>query len=180
MKRWGMKVQTEFEIEHKDGSKTKCLALESNQKVKFEVPWIWWRELQMPVFYHLPPEVFVSSSEDPNSIVYKWVEKHDGIGGIHHMALQVKDVYKAMEEWKADGVKFTTEQPLTCPEDGLTQIFSEPIPWLGHIVELITREGHGFCAANVGDLMESTRHLSEKKIEIDHDAIDQIRNLESH
>jgi len=177
-KRWGLKVQSEFEITHKDGSKTKCLALEPINK-KENCPWIG-NFTSLAAEYHLPPEVFVSSSDDPNSMVYQWVKQRDNIGGIHHLALQVPNVYETMTEWKEDGIKFTTEQPLTCEEDGLTQIFSEPIPWLGHIIELITRTGQGFCAANVGDLMESTKHLSEKKIEIDHDAIEQIKSMESY
>jgi catechol 2,3-dioxygenase-like lactoylglutathione lyase family enzyme len=179
MKRWGMKVQTEFEVTHKDGSKTKCLALEPQNK-RETAPWIG-NFTELAAEYHLPPEVFVSSSDDPNSIVYQWVQQRDGMGGIHHLAFQVPNVYETMNQWKVeDGVKFTTEQPLICPEDGLTQIFSEPIPWLGHIVELITREGQGFCAANVGELMESTRHLSETKIVIDHESVDKLKNLESY
>lgn len=184
-KRWGLKVQTEFEVEHKDGSKTKCFALEPKNKIE-RAPW----RNTIPTFfqetgqeelveYHLPPEIFVSSSDDPNSIVYKWVQQRDGVGGIHHLALQVTDVYVTMNQWKVeDGVKFTTEEPMKCP--GLVQIFTEPHPLCGHIFELITRTDQGFCAENVGDLMESTRHLSETKAQIDHDAVDHLKNLESY
>jgi hypothetical protein len=193
-KRWGLKIQTEFPITHKDGSVTKCIALEPKDKLQ-EAPWkctqpIWGEcpisEMGQTVpasetrfaEYHLPPEVFVSSSDDPNSIVYKWVQQRDGIGGIHHLALQVNDVYATMNQWKAeDGVKFTKDEPMTCP--GLVQIFTEPHPLTGHIFELITRTDQGFCAENVGDLMESTRHLSETKVAIDHDAIERLKDIEA-
>jgi 4-hydroxyphenylpyruvate dioxygenase-like putative hemolysin len=182
-KRLGLQVQTEFEITHKDGSTTKCLALEPKDKIK-EAPW---KVLSPHLFghvldlrdavhieYHMPPEIFVSSSDDINSMVNQWVHMRGGVGGIHHLALQVDDVRKTMEEWKEDGVTFTTPEPLTCP--GLTQIFTEPHPLCGHIFELIEREDQGFCAENVGDLMESTRHLS--KVKVDHGAVEQLKDAE--
>lgn len=109
------------------------------------------------VEYHLAPEIFVSDGT-PDSIVGKWVAARDGIGGIHHIALQVKSVKETMQKWKEKGwAEFTNEDPLTCPDDELVQIFTVPHALTGVIYEFIERGEHGFCGANVEALMESTK-----------------------
>ena len=173
------KVQTEFEIKFEDGSVAKCFALEPPEKANATnaliVPWIETLsclpktcghtsgEEQMKAYdearveYHLPPEIFVSDGTS-DSIVGKWVEKRDGVGGIHHLAYQVDSVETIMEQWKVKGyAEFTTEKPLTCPE--LTQVFTKPSELTGVIYEFITRGKHGFCVENVKDLMSSTAGL---------------------
>lgn len=105
--------------------------------------------------YHLAPELFVSDG-GPDSIVGKWVAKRDNIGGIHHIAYQVKSVQETMKEWQEKGyAEFTSKEPMKCP--GLTQIFTKPSELTGVIYEFIERGEHGFCEANVKDLMESSR-----------------------
>lgn len=105
--------------------------------------------------YHIPPEIFVSDGT-PDSIVGKWVERRDGVGGIHHLAYQVDSVQKTMDEWKSKGyAEFSSDKPLTCP--GLTQVFTKPSELTGVIYEFIERGAQGFCQANVKDLMESTK-----------------------
>lgn len=100
------------------------------------------------------PEVFVSQGT-PGSIVDRWVDTHGGVGAIHHLAYGVHSVQKTMDRLRANGIKFTTDKPLTCP--GLVQVFTEPNPATGVIYEYIERHGeNGFCEANVKSLMEST------------------------
>lgn len=104
---------------------------------------------------HMPPEIFVSDGT-PDSIVGKWVERRDGVGGVHHLAYQVESVQKTMDEWKEKGyAEFASEKPLTCP--GLTQVFTKPSELTGVIYEFIERGAQGFCQANVKNLMESTK-----------------------
>ena len=144
-----------FQIEFEDGSTAQCFALVPPEKIKAEnislsTPWILGS-------YHLPPEIFVSDGS-PDSIVGKWVEARDGIGGIHHIAYLVDSVEDTMKEWQEKGyAEFTTDKPLTCP--GLTQAFTKPSNLTGVIYEFIEREGHGFCETNVKDLMQSTEGL---------------------
>lgn len=159
-KAFGYTVQTEFEIEFGDGSKAKCFALEPSEKTRPDMPWT--VEMGGDMFhnqiYHMAPEIFVSDGT-PGSIVGDWVEARGGVGGIHHIAYQVDDVEAKMKEWKELGyAKFTTEKPLTCP--GLVQCFTNPSEITGVIYEFISRGAHGFCEANVRDLMESTKNLS--------------------
>jgi 4-hydroxyphenylpyruvate dioxygenase-like putative hemolysin len=105
--------------------------------------------------FHLPPEIFVSDGT-ADSIVGKWVERRDGVGGIHHIAYQVDSVLKTMEEWKLKGyAEFSSSAPLTCP--GLTQVFTKPSELTGVIYEFIERGSFGFCKENVQNLMESTK-----------------------
>lgn len=164
----GYRVQTEFNIDFADGTCAKCIALEPPEKpVVDEIHWLI-RQYVGPNLkndqvddtkfaeYHLPPEIFVSDG-DPESIVGKWVERRDGVGGVHHIAYQVESVEKTMEEWKAKGyAEFSSEKPLTCP--GLTQVFTKPSQLTGVIYEFIERGKHGFCKDNVKDLMESTKN----------------------
>jgi catechol 2,3-dioxygenase-like lactoylglutathione lyase family enzyme len=165
---FGYRIQTEFDIDFPDGSKAKCIALEPPEKPKVEnLHWVI-RQYVGPSFvenknldeklfaeFHLPPEIFVSDGT-PDSIVGKWVERRDGIGGVHHMAYQVESVEKTMKEWKEKGyAEFASENPLTCP--GLTQVFTKPSQLTGVIYEFIERGEHGFCKDNVRDLMQSTK-----------------------
>lgn len=107
--------------------------------------------------YHMAPEIFVSDGT-PDSVVGQWVEARSGVGGIHHMAYQVKSVEETMKHWCDKGyAEFTTDKPLTCP--GLTQCFTKPSELTGVIYEFIEREGQGFCKENVKSLMESTKGL---------------------
>ena len=109
------------------------------------------------VEYHLPPEIFISEGT-PNSIVGKWVAARGGVGGLHHIAIQVESVVDKMKEWQEKGyAEFSSDEPLKCP--GLTQVFTKPSKLCGVIFEFIEREEFGFCAANVRQLMESTKNL---------------------
>ena len=81
--------------------------------------------------FHLPPEIFVSDGT-PDSIVGKWVDRRDGVGGIHHLAYQVESVEKTMKECNEKGyAEFASEAPLTCP--GLIQVFTKPSELTGVI-----------------------------------------------
>jgi len=159
---FGYKIQTEFDIKFDDDSTAKCIALEPPEKTKYNfknyvIPFTACSDDTMSVEYHLAPELFVSDG-DPESIVGKWVAARGGIGGIHHMAYQVKSVENIMLQWKHKGyAEFTSEKPMTCP--GLTQVFTKPSELTGVIYEFIEREGAGFCKDNVKNLMVSTKDL---------------------
>lgn len=167
---FGYKKQTEFELKFDDGSTTKCIALEPPEKPPkgnwSQVPWTTQAFVGLPPHdlktgteYHLAPECFISDGP-PDSIVGKWVAARGGIGGIHHLAYQADDIQKEILRFKSAGVKFLSEEPLVCPDDNLTQIFSAPIEILGGIIiELIQRGEKGFCQKSVANLMTSTKHL---------------------
>lgn len=172
VKAFGYKVQTEFDIKFNDGSTARCFALEPPEKACEDAPWEtipfvgytndWWK-----LHYHMAPEIFVSDGT-PDSIVGRWVAKRDGIGGIHHLAYQVKSVQEQMDEWRQKGyAEFTSQKPMTCPD--LTQVFTKPSLLTGVIYEFIERGKHGFCQDNVKDLMLSTKDADQElKVQADH------------
>lgn len=137
-----------FDIQFEDNTWAKCLVMLPPEKMIAD----------MPFFvgdYHMAPEIFISDGSQ-GSIVKEWVDKRDGVGGIHHLAYQVDSVEKKMEQMKAEGFsEFTTENPMSC--EGLTQIFTKPSALTGIIYEFITRDKQGFCKENVKDLMKSTK-----------------------
>ena len=160
---FGYRIQTEFAINFDDGSTARCFALEPPEKNDSNLPWTLesiTSGFEVEAFkteYHLAPEIFVSDGE-PKSVVGKWVESRNGIGGIHHVAMQVDSVADTMKEWRDKGyAEFTTDEPLTCP--GLTQCFTKPSALTGVIYEFIERESQGFCKDNVKDLMLSTADI---------------------
>jgi len=169
MEAFGYKLQTEFDINFPDGSTTKCIALEPPEKLYKTAPWVIGEALYLPdpegpgglrsviQEYHLPPEIFVSDGS-PDSIVGKWVNHRDGVGGIHHMAYLVTSVEETMKEWQDKSyAEFSSTQPMKCP--GLTQVFTKPSSLTGVIYEFIERGEHGFCQDNVASLMESTKNF---------------------
>ena len=160
----GYNIGTEFQIEFDDGSKADCLALTPPEERHKEVS-------EWEVFladspeqkvrrrnaefhsYHAPPEIFVSDGPE-GSIVGDWVKEKGA--GIQHIAYQVEDVEKTMNDWlKAGYAEFYSERPLEC--EGLVQVFTKPSSLTGIIYELINRTGNGFCEENVKALMESTK-----------------------
>tara|TARA_B100000745_G_C19879819_1_gene293685 strand:+ start:35 stop:511 length:477 start_codon:yes stop_codon:yes gene_type:complete len=129
---------TEFQIEFDDKSTAQCVVLEP--------------------FISGQPEVFISNGS-PGSIVDKWVKERNG-GGVHHIAYSTGSIEEKVEEWKAHGIEFLTENIIDCPEDDMRQIFTKPIDYLGGIIiELIDRGDKGFCQNNVKNLMNSTKGL---------------------
>jgi catechol 2,3-dioxygenase-like lactoylglutathione lyase family enzyme len=148
-----------FQIEFEDHTRAKCNVLLPPEELNMKTPWA---HLQMledtnSQEYHKPPEIFVSEGTQ-GSIVEEWVNKRDGIGGIHHLAYQVPSVIDIMKEWQQNGyAEFTTQAPLTCP--GLVQCFTKPSALTGVIYEFIERETVGFCKDNVKDLMNSTKGI---------------------
>ena len=167
-KAFGYKVGTEFQIKFDDGSKADCLALlppEERHPDTFE-----WDVFLADApdkenlteetefhSYHAPPEIFVSDGNE-GSIVGDWVAERGNIGGIHHIAYQVDDVKKIMDEWKKKGyAEFYSDEPITCENPNLTQVFTKPSKLTGVMYEFINREGAGFCKDSVKELMESTK-----------------------
>ena len=172
---FGYRIQDEFTINFDNGSTAQCIALEPPEKVILQEGEAFpWSHSESRSFYriagdgacdhsfhqeyHIPPEIFVSDGQ-PGSPVHKWVERRGDVGGVHHLAYQVKSVTEKMTEWKEKGyAEFLTAEPLTCP--GLTQVFTKPSELTGVIYEFIEREGaHGFCRENVKDLMDATEDL---------------------
>ena len=83
------------------------------------------------------------------------MKERGGVGGIHHLAYQVGDVYEIMQKWKKEGLaEFTTENPISSGD--LVQCFTKPHPITGIIYEFIYRTKKGFNVDNVKDLMRST------------------------
>ena len=156
----GYVIQADFTIDFDDGTKARCFAMQpketklGNGILPFVTPVLF---SEVKVDYHLPPEIFVSEG-DPGSIVAKWVERRDGIGGLHHLAFNVKNVEETMATWMEKGyAEFTSEKPMTCEGDPLKQVFTKPSLLTGVIFEFIERGEHGFCSANVQQLMSSTK-----------------------
>lgn len=161
------KIQAEFEIPELC---TKCLALTPPEKrgnevfaenaLKFTIPFLY-MDCHPPLTnYHLAPEIFISSSDDPNSPVGEWVASRAGIGGLHHIAYNVDNVEEMMKKLKLEqGWEFTTDKPLV--DDILVQCFTKPINSIGGItIELISRpSSRGFSTRNVRDLMTSTKGI---------------------
>ena len=138
-----------FDIQFEDGTQAKCLVLIPPESLATFGPSIAFGDFGTQ--WHSPPEIFVSDGSQ-SSIVAEWVEKNGA--GVHHLAYEVDSVVKVMKEWQKKGIKFLSEEPLSC--EGLIQVFTEPCPITGIIYELIERETVGFCRENVKDLMIST------------------------
>lgn len=155
---FGYKIVKEFQPIFSDGTSqgVNCLVLEPPEKLKEMYTKYF---LDSAIFsteaeYHLAPEIFISDGPS-ESIVGRWVIERNHIGGIHHLAYEVDDVQKVMDEWKAKGfAEFLTEEPIKCP--GLEQVFTRPSYVTGVIIELIKRDKDGFCEESVAKLMEST------------------------
>ena len=167
---FGYELGTSFEIKFDDGSHADCLALTPPEprhpdtalwafSALMDAPptgGIWTGGTIKPI-YHAPPEIFVSDG-GVGSIVGDWVAERGGVGGVHHIAYQVEDVEAVMNKWKEKGyAEFYTEEPITCKDPDLTQIFTKPSELTGVIYEFINRKGAGFCRDSVKKLMESSK-----------------------
>lgn len=150
-------VQQEFTINFDDGTSAQCIAMVPQNRYIGDLIWSELHQLLVP--YHAPPEIFVSDGT-PGSIVGRWVEERGGIGGIHHLAYEVDDVQRVMDEWKGLAT-FSSVKPIECED--LVQIFTNPHPITGVIYELIHRRGiNGFCRDSVKQLMiSSDGHFSK-------------------
>jgi catechol 2,3-dioxygenase-like lactoylglutathione lyase family enzyme len=162
MEAFGYKKQAEFEIFFNDEKTDKalCIALEPPEKINPKMPFtIHHIGFDGETDYHMAPEIFVSEGT-PGSIVWNWVQARGGIGGIHHIAYEVPDVEAKRKEWIEKGWgDFTSKTAFKC--DDLTQIFTVPHSLTGMVYEFIERKGHGFCAANVLELMRSTAKIDK-------------------
>lgn len=151
----GYRIEDEFQIDFDDGSCAQCYALTPAERKDMESGFFSTWNLSTPDGdYHMSPEIFVSEGTN-NSIVREWVDKRNGIGGIHHIAYQVDDVAETMNEWTTNGwATFTTDEPIVA--DGLSQCFTNEHPLTGVIYEFISRTKKGFNIDSVRDLMKST------------------------
>ena len=154
------KIEDDFELVFDNNETARCYAMCPPERGKYlDIKFIQYFSgfAHGPMQYHASPEIFVSEGS-PDSVVGKWVEVRDGIGGIHHLAYEVDSVKKQMEKWLRLGyAEFTTQEPMSCP--GLVQCFTKPSELTGVIYEFIERSGKGFCKENVLDLMTSTEGL---------------------
>ena len=175
-KAFGYKIETSFEVKFDDGSHADCLAMTPPEE-RHVLPSYWThhalmynpiqnrksagkfaegRNTTVHAELHAPPEIFVSDG-GVGAIVGDWVKEREGVGGIHHMAYQVEDVKRIMDEWKEKGyAEFYSEEPISCEDPNLVQVFTKPSELTGVIYEFINREGAGFCKDSVKKLMEST------------------------
>ena len=154
------KIEDDFELVFDNNETARCYAMGPPERGKYlDIKFIQYFSgfAHGPMQYHASPEIFVSEGS-PDSVVGKWVEARDGIGGIHHLAYEVDSVKIQMEKWLRLGyAEFTTQEPMSCP--GLVQCFTKPSELTGVIYEFIERSGKGFCKENVLDLMTSTEGL---------------------
>ena len=167
-KAFGYEVGTEFQIKFDDNSKADCLALIPPEErhpntVEWNVLLADAPSQENPTegtefhSYHAPPEIFVSDGSE-GSIVGDWVIERGNVGGIHHIAYQVDDVKGVMNEWREKGyAEFYSDEPITCENPNLIQVFTKPSKLTGVMYEFISREGEGFCENSVKKLMESTK-----------------------
>ena len=154
---FGYKISDEFKIDFGDSKVAMCYAMTPSERKNFTLPFSPYVETNHSE-YHLPCEIFVSEGSE-GSIVDNWVKDRGGIGGIHHIAYQVKSVKEIMEEWKANNLaEFTTDEPIVSSD--LTQCFTKPHPLTGIIYEFIERNNKGFNVDNVKKLMISTKDIS--------------------
>lgn len=159
-KAFDYRIKEEFEILFDNGETAMCYALEPKYLRSCKSTLIDSRtfsEVKLNYVYHSPPEIFVSEGS-PDSIVGKWVADRNGIGGLHHIALEVEDVEATMNKWRKEGLaEFTTDRPI-CGPDGLTQCFTTPHFLTCMVYEFINRGvgSRGFNRDSVKKLMEST------------------------
>lgn len=150
---FGYEKADEFEPTFPDGTtqSTVCTVL-SPSGVKEGTP----RIIEMGgVIYQTMPDLFISSSSDPTSIVAKYVANREGIGSIHHAAYCVDSVDLTMKKFLENGYEFLTKNALVCDE--LTQSFTKPSDLVGIIFEFLERRKASFCKTSVGQLMASTK-----------------------
>lgn len=162
---FGYDIGTEFDVQFDDGSTADCIAMtppEKNNRLSelLSIPWtVTSAGIGAPLEHHLAPEIFISDGTT-GSIVGDWVSQRGGVGGIHHIAYQVKDIRDVVDKWRSSGVEFLSEDIIDCPEDDLRQIFTRPLDMTGGIIfELIERGDKGFCQNSVKDLMNSTKEV---------------------
>jgi 4-hydroxyphenylpyruvate dioxygenase-like putative hemolysin len=158
---FGYRITEEFDIDFDNGEKAKCIALTPKNISEYHAKrTVLVRDggetygYGVAAFspFHMSADIFVSDGT-PDSVVGRWVAKHGN--GIHHLAYEVKNVKFTMQEWLEKGLAtFTTDKPMECP--GLVQVFTNPHPLTGMTYEFIKREGKGFCAQNVKNLMVSS------------------------
>lgn len=162
LKALGWKEQERFRIPLSDGSMADSIALVPQGTVDgwgsiLTAESIEVADGRKQCEYHLPAEIFVTDQHEPG-LIDNWVDETGG--GIHHIAFEVEDVAAAMEEWKARGFEFTTDEPIICPEDDLEQVFTKPIKDGGGLIfEFIKRGSKGFCLDSIKRLMESTKDV---------------------
>lgn len=107
------------------------------------------------------PAIVISYGWDPESVVAKYAAKYGP--RVHHTAYYTPGILPTVAGQRGRGLNFTTPEIIGSPARGLYQIFTAPSPYNHEITEYIERFGdfRGFFdAANVGDLMTSTRPFS--------------------
>jgi methylmalonyl-CoA/ethylmalonyl-CoA epimerase len=129
----GCEVADRFHIDFDDGTQARCIAMNAGSI-----------------------QIFVSEGIGEGGVVKEWVKKHGN--NIHHVAWEVDDLAREVEEARTRGVEFLSEKQIE--NEDLIQIFSRPDPDTGIIHELIQRKhpgAKGFATENVKRLMESTK-----------------------
>ena len=151
---FGYEIVDEFEPEFPDGTTqdTICTVLSPKGLNNSKEPRI---IEQNGITYQTMPDIFISSSSDPNSVVAKYVANRDSIGAPHHFAFSTDSVTDTMKKFHAANMEFLTDSPMICEE--LTQVFTRPSDLVNIIFEFIERRQASFCRSSVGRLMDSTK-----------------------
>ncbi|MFX0115120.1 MAG: VOC family protein [Candidatus Hodarchaeota archaeon] len=112
--------------------------------------------------YDTFPVIVVSEGLTEDSIVEKYCQKYGS--RIHHLAYEVTNIDKVVEQQKSAAIAFTTDEIIGSEEEGIKQIFTLPTKTANHIIEYIQRFGDFdgfFTPSNIADLMKSTEKLGE-------------------
>ena len=78
-------------------------------------------------------------SADISELIYKFIEKNNGRGGIQHIALRVDDLEAALAELKEKGVRLIDEKP-RLGAGGAKIAFVHPKASHGVLLELCQRD----------------------------------------
>ncbi len=109
-------------------------ALGLEKKAVVEVPGEKVRVAMLPAG---EPRIELLEATSPDSAVARFIEKRGE--GLHHVALLVPDLAKAVEQLKAHGAKLVTEEIQTGAE-GYRYVFIHPKSAGGVLLELIEEE----------------------------------------
>ncbi len=86
------------------------------------------------------PRIELLEATSPDSAVARFIEKRGE--GLHHIALRVSNLAKAVERMKAHGTRLVTEEIQTGAE-GYRYVFVHPKSAGGVLLELIEEESDG-------------------------------------
>jgi len=95
------------------------------------------QKVKVAVFHVGPNRIELLQSTTPDGTIAKFIEKKGE--GIHHLAIRVKDIEKALAELKGKGIKLIDEKP-RLGAGGAKIAFLHPKSTGGILIELTERK----------------------------------------